>query len=89
MTLQLLCRFDTTTPEVWEQALAADAEDQRNAGLTLLQRWWDADAPGSAYVLFEVNDRPRAEEWITRARADTMGRPTGVTDSTAHFLRTA
>lgn len=89
MALQLLCRFDTTDASAWQDAFRADAEDQRNAGLTLLQLWQDADGPATFWALFEVNDRAKADGWLTRAKADTAGRRAGVSDAQAHFLRTA
>ena len=88
MPLQLLCRFTTDDATAWRARFDADGEDQRNAGLTVLQIWTDADT-GDAVVLFDVTDRARAEGWIERARADTMGRRAGVTGSETHFLRTA
>lgn len=89
MALQLLCRFDTSDARAWKDAFHADTEDQRNAGLTVLQMWQDADSATRMWVLFEASDRGKAEGWLTRAKADTAGRRAGVTDAQAHFLRTA
>ena len=88
MSLHLLCQLTTSDPDTAMKALEADSEDQRNAGLTRLQTWRE-DGASALWALFEVNDRKKAEDWLTRARADTHGRPAGVTASTAHFLRTA
>ncbi len=89
MPLQLICRLDSADADRLAAALAEDHEDQSNAGLTRLQLWHDADTAGRVWVLFEVNDRGRAEGWLARAVADTHGRRAGVTDSAAHFLKTA
>lgn len=88
MSLQLLCRLDTTDPDALRAALSDDTEDQHNAGLSLLQLWTE-EGKGTLWCLFEANDRARAEGWLTRAAADTHGRRAGVTSSEAHFLRTA
>ncbi|OWU85404.1 hypothetical protein ATO6_00105 [Oceanicola sp. 22II-s10i] len=88
MSLQLLCRLDTTDPAALRAALSDDAEDQRNAGLSLLQLWTE-DGANTLWCLFEANDRAKAEAWLQRAAADTHGRRAGVTGSQAHFLRTA
>ena len=36
------------------------------AGLSQLQIWRDADHGSTVLVLFEVNDRKRAQGWITK-----------------------
>lgn len=89
MALQLLCRLDGEDADTLTDALMADAEDQAHAGLTRLQMWRDADTGGRVWILFDVADRAKAEGWLKRAVADTHGRRAGVTDSAAHFLRTA
>lgn len=88
MPLQLLCQLETAEPETARAALLDDAENQQNAGLTRLQIWTEEDAPDRLWVLFEANDRARAEAWLERARAHTHGRPAAVSASSAHFLRT-
>jgi len=89
MTLQLICQLDSTDPDTLVSALMADSEDQSNAGLSRLQMWRDADRAGRVWILFDVHDRAKAEDWLQRAVADTHGRRAGVTSSAAHFLRTA
>ncbi|EAQ04398.1 hypothetical protein OB2597_09649 [Pseudooceanicola batsensis HTCC2597] len=89
MPLQLLCRLDSTDPETTMDALTEDTEDQALAGLTRLQVWNGAEAPGEIWVLFDVNDRAKAQGWLDRAVADTHGRRAAVTAGSAHFLRTA
>ena len=51
--------------------------------------WEDADDPPRLWILFEVNDRGKADGWLKRAVADTHGPTAAVTGSQAHFLRTA
>ncbi|MGI3169178.1 hypothetical protein ACRARG_08510 [Pseudooceanicola sp. C21-150M6] len=88
MSLQLICQLTTSDPARTQQALLNDAEDQQNAGLSRLQIWTEEGA-AALWLLFDVNDRAKAEAWLQRAQADTHGRPAAVTASTAHFLRTA
>jgi hypothetical protein len=52
------------------------------AGLTLLQMWRDADSRSRVLMLFEANDRPRAEAWL--AKEQGFGGP-----MTATFLEFA
>ncbi|WP_375174501.1 hypothetical protein [Pseudooceanicola sp.] len=87
MPLQLLCQLTSTDTAATLAALTADTEDQALAGLTRLQLWTEDTT--AVWALFEVNDRAKAEGWLTRATADTHGRPSQVTASTAHFLATA
>ena len=89
MALQLLCRLDSDDLKTTRQALMDDAEDQQNAGLTRLRMWEDADDTTRLWILFEVNDRGKADGWLKRAVADTHGPTAAVTGSQAHFLRTA
>ena len=51
--------------------------------------WEDADDTTRLWILFEVNDRGKADGWLKRAVADTHGPTAAVTGSQAHFLRTA
>ncbi len=87
MSLQLLCRLDSSDPAATRDALMNDAEDQAQAGLSRLQMWTEDGT--AVWILFDVNDRAKAEAWLTRAAADTHGRRAAVTASTAHFLTTA
>lgn len=86
MPLQLLCQLKTNDTATTLSSLTDDAEDQASAGLTRLQLWTEGSS--AVWALFEVNDRAKAEGWLTRATADTHGRRAGVTASTAHFLVT-
>ncbi|MBN9889148.1 DUF3303 family protein [Salipiger abyssi] len=78
MTLQLLTRH-TSFDEAHHDA---DAENRANAGLTLLQRWTETEG-GATWLLYEANDRARAQNWLSKAQS------LGHAPSSAHFLRTA
>jgi len=74
--------IQTTAPDytAWKSAFDAESENMHNAGLNALQIWkGDASA---VLVLFEVANRPKAEDWL--AKQSAFGR--GVT---AQFLQTA
>lgn len=78
--MQLL--IQTTAPDyaAWKSAFDAEAENIADAGLNTLQIWkGDASA---VLVLFEVSNRPKAEDWL--AKQSAFGRSV-----TAQFLQTA
>ena len=78
--MQLICTFDTAGYDTWKAGYDAAAETRQRAGLTQLQLWQDADNAARVLALYQVNDRDRAAEWVTQARATaTLG--------DAHFLK--
>lgn len=80
--MQLIVTFDTAGFDAWEADYDAHSESRDDAGLTMLQMWRDADDGNRALVLFEVNDRQRAEEWLRHQMALKGG-------TAAQFLQTA
>jgi hypothetical protein len=80
--MQLL--IDVTTPDfaAWKAGFNDEAENIRNAGMTLLQMWRGVDSAAEVTLLFEVNDRRRAQGWLDKEQAF------GAT-MTARFVRTA
>lgn len=64
--MQLLCQLDTPDFDGWKADFDAEAADRMEAGLTLLQMWRDADSRSRVLMLFEVNDRRRAEGWLAK-----------------------
>lgn len=87
--MQLIAHYEVTNFNDWQTAFAADAEARRDAGLTVLQIWQDADSVTGAFVLLEVNDRKRAKDWITRSDALHSDDAGTVTSASHHFLKTA
>jgi hypothetical protein len=67
--MQLLLDVTAPDPAAWKARFDAQAENIRNAGMTLLQMWRGADQPGEVTLLFEVNDRPRAQAWLDKEAA--------------------
>lgn len=88
MALQLLCRNDVKDFGTWKKVFDADAEDQRDAGLSLLQLWRAADAPGTVFMLFRVNDRDKAEAYLNRADAGMHADSAGMISGEFHFVET-
>jgi len=66
--MNLLAHITPPDRAAWRKGFDADAENRRNAGLTLLQLWNDADGTGVT-ALFEVNDRGKAQAWVDRESA--------------------
>ena len=64
--MQLLTRIETGGFDAWRRDFDAASEGRRDAGLSLLQIWREADAPDTALLLFEVRDRDRAQDYLTR-----------------------
>lgn len=74
--------IQTTAPDfaAWKAAFDAEAENIAAAGLNMLQIW-KAEG-GAVLVLFEVANRARAEEWLTKQTGFGRG-------YAAQFLETA
>ena len=87
--MQMICHFEVTSFAAWQTAFAADDEARRDAGLGVLQIWRDADSTTHAFVLLSVNDRGRAEAWITRSNALHSDDANTVTHASHFFIETA
>ncbi|GLS88106.1 hypothetical protein GCM10010873_30800 [Cypionkella aquatica] len=80
--MQMIYQIDTSDYATWKSGFDADSENRGAAGLSVLQIWRDADSASKIAVLFEVNDRKRAQDWVkTEAGFGRSG--------TAQFLKTA
>lgn len=89
MDTQMICHFEVTDFDTWQTAFAADEEARRDAGLSVLQIWRDADSTTHAFALLNVNDRKRAEGWITRSNALSSDDASTVTHASHFFIETA
>ena len=87
--MQLISHYFVTNFAAWKTAFDADVEARRNAGLTTLQIWQDADSDTHAFVLQELNDRARAQAWIDRSTALSSDDKGTVTRETHFFINTA
>lgn len=87
--MQLIVHYTVTDLPAWQTAFAADDEARRDAGLGVLQIWRDADSTTHAFALLSVNDRPRADAWITRSNALHSDDANTVTHASHFFIETA
>ncbi len=87
--MQVISHYFVTGFAEWKTAFDNDAEARRNAGLTTLQIWQDADSDIHAFVLQEANDRARAQAWIDRSTALASDDGGTVTRETHFFIETA
>ncbi|AXI47776.1 hypothetical protein C1J03_18245 [Sulfitobacter sp. SK012] len=87
--MQLICYQNITSYAPWKAAFDADDEARRDAGLTVLQIWRDADSDTHAFILLQVSDRSRAQAWIDRSAALSSDDGATVTHATAYFIETA
>lgn len=86
--MQLIAHYTVTDFAGWQTAFAADDESRRDAGLSVLQIWRDADSPTRAFVLLSVSNRAKADAWITRSNALHFDDGHTVTQATHFFIET-
>ena len=86
--MQMIVHQHVTSFADWKAAFDKDDEARRNAGLTVLQVWKDADSDTHAFFLLQVNDRAKAQQWIERSNALASDDGGTVTSSSAYFLDT-
>ena len=86
--MQLIVHQQVTAFPDWKAAFDNDNEARRNAGLSVLQVWKDADSDSHAFFLLNVNDREKAQAWIDRSNALASDDGGTVTSSSAYFLET-
>ncbi|MDF0602300.1 hypothetical protein P1J78_16285 [Psychromarinibacter sp. C21-152] len=89
MALQLLLRNDVTEFDGWKDAFDADYEARMHAGLSVLQIWRAEDAPGTVWILLDVNDAGKARAYLRGEHLRLLYERAGVTDSEHHLLETA
>ena len=87
MMLHLLCRNKVKDFDFWKGGFDGDRAAQEQAGLTLLNLWRSADDPNEVFFLFQVADRPKAEEFMHSRTAAQHGRKYGVLAGACWFLR--
>lgn len=87
MMLHLLCRNKVKDFDYWKGGFDSDRSVQQQAGLTLLNLWRGADDPNEVFVLFEVSERGKAEDFIHSTQAAQNGRKYGVVAAACWFLR--
>ena len=86
--MQLICRNDVEDFAAWKVVFYSDHEARMHAGMSMLQLWRDADRANHVWMLFDVNDRGRAQGFMDDPRSEQMGKKAGMTDSEYHFVET-
>ena len=87
--MQLLQQADVSDFDAWRAAFDGQGEAYRDAGLSLLQMWRDADHEARVFLLFEVSDAERARAFLAGPRLAQQNRSAGVVGGAHHFVRTA
>ena len=78
--MQLIVRHEVADHDAWRAAFDGDAEGRRQAGLSLLQIWRDADDATRVWLLFEAADRARGQGVDERRRGVDPGGDVPVDD---------
>ena len=84
--MKLLVRNRVEDVDRWKRRFDEQEDAARAAGLTLVHLWRSADEPEQLYFLFDVEDRARAEAFMSTPEAEAVGRAAGVVDGAAWFL---
>lgn len=87
--MQLIAHYEVTDFTAWQAAFTADDESRRDAGLSVLQIWRDADSTTHAFALLSVNDRAKANAWVARSNALQSDDAGTVTNASHYFIETA
>lgn len=86
--MQLIIHQKITDYAKWRTAFDADHESRTQAGLSTLQIWMDDDSTEHVFFLLEVNDKSKAQAWITRSDALHSDDGNTVLNSSAYFVNT-
>ena len=82
----MLCRNQVRDYETWKGVFDSHKEAHQKAGLQLERIWQDADNPNNVFFLFEVEDRKKAEAFISDPVSAKAGKDAGVIDGNYHFI---
>ena len=84
--MMLLSRNKVTDVDRWKRVFDSQDEAGRAAGLKVIHVWRAVDEPDQVFFLFKVEDRGRAEAFMSSPDAAETGRRAGVIDGDYHFL---
>jgi len=84
--MQLLARNQVKDYDHWRKVFDAQSEASHDSGLKVLQMWRAADDPNDVFFLFSVEDRARAEAYMSTPEAAAVGEESGVLGGEYHFL---
>ena len=84
--MKLLVRNRAEDVDRWKRRFDEQDDSARAAGLKLVHLWRSVDEPAQVYFLFDVEDRARAEAFMSTPEAEAVGRAAGVVVGDAWFL---
>ncbi len=82
----LLVRNKVADPERWKKVFDAQTPAARAAGLEVIHLWQSVDQPDQVFFVFSVEDRSRAEAFMSMPESAQAGQDAGVIDGDFHFL---
>ena len=85
----LLVRNKVKEYDHWRRVFDAQADVARAAGVTLNHMWQSADDPNDVFFLLDIEDRGRAEAYMSTPESAAVGVEAGVLDGDYHFLTLA
>ena len=88
MSLHMITSFDTADYNAWRDVFDGERKGLGRAGLHPLKVLHEAETPNRVWILFEVDDKRRAEAWIEGGRV-TGDERSGITGEQHMFLETA
>ena len=86
--MMLLVRNKVKDVGHWTRLFGSQTEAARAAGLSLVKLWRSVDEPDQVYFVLEVEDRGKAEAFMSTPEAASVGHESGVIDGEFHFLET-
>ena len=84
--MMMLVRNRVQDAERWKSVFDAQAAAGAAAGWTVQHVWRSVDAPDVVFFLLQVEDRARAEAYMSSPEASAAGADAGVLDGEVHFV---
>lgn len=88
MSLHMITTFDTADYAAWREVFDSERAGLGHAGLHPLRVMHEPENPNRVWILFEVDDKSRAETWI-EGDAISGDERAGIVHQTHTFLETA
>lgn len=82
----MLCRNRVQDYQAWYEVFNANTNAASEAGLQLIHLWREVEEPNNVFMLFSVESKDRALEFINHPDAARSGEVSGVIDGECHFL---
>lgn len=88
MSLHMITTFDTADYAAWREVFDIECKQLGHTGLHPVKVLHELENPNRVWILFEVEDRQRAETWI-EGDAIAGDERAGVINQSHTFLETA